>query len=156
MSRTFFWWIEPVMGLNKPRLLKTHESATMVPAVLLSPVLQTVSQIQEALLEPTVCKGWCEAWRMQRWLTLVPSLKDITVRVQEADIHTEVASGQAGKHAATELWTETWSHRGGGGHRCQLGDGAGFTGVAMKPNPVSESQHWINFWRQSFGWSRKE
>lgn len=54
------------MGLNKPGLLKTHESATMVPAVLLSPVFQTVSQIQEVLLEPTVCKGWCEAWRMQR------------------------------------------------------------------------------------------
>lgn len=32
------------MGLNKPGLLKTRESATVV----LSPVLQTVSQIQEA------------------------------------------------------------------------------------------------------------
>lgn len=36
------------MGLNKPGLLKTHESATVVPELLLSPVLQTVSQIQEA------------------------------------------------------------------------------------------------------------
>ena len=36
------------MGLNKPGLLKTHESATVGPELLLSPVLQTVSQIQEA------------------------------------------------------------------------------------------------------------
>ena len=38
------------MGLNKPGLLKTHESATVV----LSPVLQTVSQIQEACVELTI------------------------------------------------------------------------------------------------------
>ena len=38
------------MGLNKPGLLKTHESATVVPELLLAPVLQTVSQAQEAFM----------------------------------------------------------------------------------------------------------
>lgn len=38
------------MGLNKPGLLKTHESATVVPELLLPPVLQTVSQAQEAFM----------------------------------------------------------------------------------------------------------